>query len=387
MFEAVLISLIFVIVVSFSILLVRFIILFLKHDLRINRLLIIAMFSFVFGILYDCFRVVAYIFLDFVDLAADRFFFSIKFFFIFVGVAAMTRVVFMLNQQSGRKLKFESVIRYSVIAAAGILSIVNAFTFSERFITGFPGFYTFRIDQTLFLIITGLSIPFMAFLTIRMNLILKELRDKTIKKQMIFLLFIFVFLMIERFYSIGSSFVPHSLDLLIVEYAWIAFVSVSSLVIFLKYPDMLEMISLYFCVKSIYIIKKKGGQLLFGFDFHKEKEQESITYEKLLLGGFLYAVCRGLEVTLRLSGDLELIQVEDLNLLFKQGKHVVGLVFATENLPTTDLKLLYLLQKFERQYETNLVHWTGDLSEFQTETLEAWMYEIFRPGLKNIGKP
>ncbi len=300
----------------------------------------------------------------------------------------MIRVVFILNRQSGHQVKYNSFLRYFLLGAIGVISAVNVFTMNPESIAGFPEsiagytFYTFRINEILFYSIIALSIPFMILLSIRLRIILKEIRNRTIKNQLMLLGFIFITLILERYYNMGHFVLPHSFNGLLVEFSLITFSAIIALVIFLKYPNLLELISTYFCVKSIYVIKKKGGQLLFGYDFHEAGKKDFTEPENLLLGGFLYAISRGLEITLKLSGDLELIQIENNYLIFKQGRFVVGLVFATEDLPTTQLNLLLFLQNFEKHYETKLRQWKGDLSEFHTDIVMNWIYEIFRPAQK-----
>ena len=369
----------FIIIVTFSVLIIRFLIQFLKHDMKLTRYLIVAIYSISFGILYDSSRVISFILFGFLDETTDRFFFALKFFLIFIAVAAMIRIVFILNRQSGHEIKYDALIRYAIMGAIGVISAINIFTFTPEPISGFPGFFTYRINELLFFSIIAVTIPFLIYIFMRLRIFVKEIREKAIRYQMIFLGVVFVVLILERLYNLGHTFIPHSFDTLVAEFWLITFISISALVIFLKYPDLLELISTYFCVKSIYVIKKKGGQLLFGYDFHGEGDEDFTNPENLLLGGFIYAISRGLEVTLRLSGDLELIQIEDKYLIFKQGRFVVGLVFATEDLPATQFKLLLFLQKFERFYENSLRKWKGDLSEFQSETVMKWIYEIFRP--------
>lgn len=294
----------------------------------------------------------------------------------------MIRVVLILNRQSGYRVKYQSFLRYAIITTIGILNVGNLIlNFQSTLVPGITGFYVFNINNILFAIILTVSLFLIFYIAFKLNQVLKEIRDKTIIKQMSILGFLFIALILERYYSIGHFFIGLSANKFLVEQLLLSSIGITSLFVFLKNPNILDDISTYFCVKSIYIIRKMGGQLLFGYDFQKE-EKKIHNPENLLLAGFIFAISRGLEISLRLSGDLELIQVEDNNLVFGSGKFVAGLVFATENLPTTKLKLLLTLQKFEKYFEPILQKWTGDLSHFETDTIQEWVYEIFRPGRK-----
>lgn len=380
MIAIVLLTLASITMVASSVLIFKYLINFFKNDTIINRLLIIGMFGVLFGVLIDCSRILVFHISKFIDITLDRSLFATKFVLLFVGIAAVIRVVHILNRQSGNRIKYEALIRYLIITLIVIFSIYNLFTFVPVEILGLPGFYVLEIDRIIYIIIIIISILLVLYTTIKLIQIIDKIRDKTIVRPFLIIIFLFSALVLERFYSIGHLFVDRSSTLLILELSILASIAVSSLVMFLKNPTLFEMISTYFCVKSIYLIIKKGGQLIYGHDFQREIESETIDQEFLLLGGFIYAVSQGLEATLNLSGDLELIEVENNYLLFSSGKYILGLAFVTENFPTLKLKLILLLQRFETYFENSLKDWKGDLSKFNLKTVDNWVSEIFRPG-------
>ena len=384
MLEILILTLVSITTVSFTIIVVRFLFRFFKYEMQINRLLIVAIGGIEFGILVDCFRISSFLFFGIIEPATDNFFFVIKFFLFWVGLAAMVRVVMILSRQSGHEVKYESILRYSILAGLGTFSLLNLFTHETTPLSGinsFSGagsFYLYQINQGLFIAILIFSFPVLVLLAVQLNKILKEVRDKPLAKQTLLLGLLFVLLVGERYFNLGHYFIPLSLTTFLIELSIVTFVSVSALLVFFTNPDFLEALSTYFCVRSIYMIMKKGGQLLFGYDFQKEIQKNVLSPDQLLLGGFVYAVSRGLEMSIQPGATIDTIQVGDMNLIFKHSKYVIGLAFISEDIPLVHFNLLLLMQRFERTYEKELEMWTGDLSAFETDMPKQWIYELFR---------
>lgn len=190
---------------------------------------------------------------------------------------------------------------------------------------------------------------------------------------------IFAFIIIERVISLGMYFIlPNSRLTIIADLLVLSFLLTMSLIVLLKNPEFLENISTYFNVKSIYFIKKTGGQLLYSYNFESEQSVMAISPNQFLLGGFIHAVTLGLEQLLKDWGKMETIKVGDTFLLFKDGKYVLGIIFTTQVTPMLHLKLLMLMQKFEQLFEKSLQNWTGILKEFESDQIKNWIIENFR---------
>ncbi|MDD1779250.1 MAG: hypothetical protein LUQ65_13875, partial [Candidatus Helarchaeota archaeon] len=143
--------------------------------------------------------------------------------------------------------------------------------------------------------------------------------------------------------------------------------------------DLLETISSFFCLKTLYLIKKESGHIFYEHEFRATGESTSaLLADRFLLGGFLYAITQGLELGLGVTGDVDIIQAGKTTILLRHGKFVFGMLFALEYTPTLEAMVRKFLDRFEQTYASVLEKWSGDLSQIKMEQLHAWTLEIFK---------
>lgn len=361
-----------------SILLARFLLDSLRHQTQIHQHVFIIFLIFGFGIIFEYLRISYFFIFGPIDEFIYRICFYLNCLFIFLSISIALRAMFIFYKQSGNTVKHERYIRifYSVLPLA--LSVLNMFTYYKTDVNEF-GYYTYQLHPIFYLLIPVFYAPLLIFILIKTKEYLYKIQNKKLTNQMLQFTIIFAFIIIERVISLGMYFIlPNSRLTIIADLLVLSFLLTMSLIVLLKNPEFLENISTYFNVKSIYFIKKTGGQLLYSYNFESEQSVMAISPNQFLLGGFIHAVTLGLEQLLKDWGKMETIKVGDTFLLFKDGKYVLGIIFTTQVTPMLHLKLLMLMQKFEQLFEKSLQNWTGILKEFESDQIKNWIIENFR---------
>ena len=377
MLDTIMVTMVFIVLIGVVLLLIRLSILFLRQQISITRLFIGAYYCFGFVILWECYRILYFVFTKSVDVPFDRFAFALNFFLIIFAVSLISQATMIGSKQSGHRISHDTFIKNIYFVAAIIFAILNGYTYYQSELNAF-GFYTYQVNTTLTIIIIIVYTPLLIFMIIKNIITLKEIRNKILLIQISILSSLFVIMIVERFLILTLyNFLLSPLAILI-DLFIILCIALSSLILSIKNIKIFEEISTYFNVKSVYLLWKKDGQMIYGYDFQKEGDPDPFAPDRLLLGGFIYAISHGLEASLKTEGQLESIQIGDITLLFKHGKYVIGILFITEETPMVHLKLLLLMQRFERRYKTELEHRTGDLSKLSLPTLQDWIDEMFR---------
>ncbi|NVM29761.1 MAG: hypothetical protein HWN65_13035 [Candidatus Helarchaeota archaeon] len=377
MLEPLMVTLVILILIVSVILVIRLTVPFIKRQAAITRLVIGTYFCFLFGVIWESCRILYLIFTPAPEAPFERFAFALKVFFILLAISLVFQIIIIVNRQSGHQILGESYIRYFYLLALLVFTIINGYSYYQSKPNAF-GFSTYQVHPIVSLIIFALYIPLLIFIVIRLSITIKDIKNKSLFTQVIFLATFFVVIEVERYIIITFyEFLSHPIAI-IIDLSVILIVAVTSLILFIKNIDLLEEISTYFGIRSIYLIRKDGGQMIYGFDFRREGDSDPLAPDRLLLGGFIYSISHGLASTLKTRGELESIQIGDLTLIFKHGKYVIGILFLTEETPMVSLKLLTLMERFERHYETDLEHWTGDLTKVSTQALQDWIDELFR---------
>ena len=375
--DIVVIILDFIIAIAFSSLIITFSIHLYKQFTKFKQLMLITLLGFGFGILYDCIRSISWIFSGTFLVEIDSFMFFLKVFLILVGMYCMLGVVVTLNKQSGREIKYVLIIKALYIFLTGFFATLNATTFFTKDTTEF-GFYAYQVDEVTYILMLVFYLPFFIFLANESRYFVTKVENPVLTNQFKFLGVLFGFLFVERFYTIGHYYFPFTNVFHLVDLSLLTFISLGSWILFFRNKNLMDMISTYFNVTSIYLIRKEGGQLLFNHDFKEQDAQDALSPTRFLLGGFIHAATRGLEHILKIWGKMEAIKIGDTTLLFKDGKYMLGIIFVSENIPIVHLRLIMLMQKFERQFEHALENWTGNLSMFKSDEIQNWVLEIFR---------
>ena len=367
----------FVILISISLLIILLLKQYLRYKTQLARILVTAFYSFGFGIYFECFRALSFIFFEHhIDPFINKFLFIISTFLILFGIFTAFQALLIFNRQSGHEIPKESFIKYSYLATIAVISIFNIFMAIEIYSPELG--YIYQLHPILIIATIAVQILLLIFVIARTRTYLREITNKKLVFQLVLFLSFFTALSVERCFSlVYFLLLPNPFYIYIIDLSILAFFLVIGFILLLKNPVFLEAISTYFCVKSIHILRKKGGQVVFRHDF-QQTDRSDLVPDQLLLGGFIYAVTSGLEATLKVSGKMEEIKVGDITILFKHGKYVLGIEFVTENTPTLHLKLLQFMQKFESYYSPVLEDWTGDLSQFDSKMIQTWAYEIFR---------
>jgi hypothetical protein len=184
---------------------------------------------------------------------------------------------------------------------------------------------------------------------------------------------------INFYSSVFSSLFHSSLYGLLADSLFILILlSLVSYNLFFGRIDLLETISSFFCLKTLYIIKKESGHVFYEHEFRAGESSSALLTDRFLLGGFLYAITQGLELGLGLSGDIDIIQAGKTTLLLRHGKYVFGLLFTIEYTRTLEEMIRKFMDRFEQSYASVLENWPRDLSAIRMEQLNAWTLEIFK---------
>lgn len=348
----------------------------LKSITQLNFALFIAFTSLGFGIFFDCIRTLFFMFSDSIWVYGDEVCYYLKIFLLFVGVSAILRIISLLNKQSGQKNRHETNIRYFYIAATVIISILN-FYFHEKtnpVSSGFlMGFYTYQISPYLYLLILILYIPLIIYLSFKIRVLLGNVKKQILKKEVLLLGLVIAALINERNLNIAAYLIFDPIAILFIEFSIIAAISIIVFILSLKFPNLIDDVSAFFNLKAIYLLRKHGGNILFEMNF---KSKTPSTPDRLLMGGFLYAISSGLEEAFHVGGEIKKIKVGETTLLFEYGDHVYGLLFVSERVPFLHHKLKMVIQKVEENFTDAITQ--GEFADINYDQIEKWILESFQ---------
>ncbi len=369
--------LVHVVIIFYLISLLRVIIEYLKNRTNINQTFVIMFSSIGYGVLYDCIRILNFLVSGYFNVYFDKISFLFKLPTVLIAYSFLARILFKFMEVSGYNIKKYIPIRIFFLGMFIILSFLNLFTYYQSYFYDLFGFYMYMVNPILRIIIYFLYTPFFLILGIKGMKLLSEIENKVIKRRITCMFTFFGILIMGRLYNLGY-FSPFSnymstyiIDFLIISISLFCLCSFA-----IKYPELLQLISTYFSVKSVYIIQK-NGTLIFDHDFKEEISQHPISPKQILLGGFIYAVNKGLKSFFDLTGEINVINFGKLIALIKHGKYIFVILSASENTPTIQQKLNLLIEKFETLYEYELENWTGP-SIFKSEDVKKLIYESFR---------
>ena len=363
---------------------VKFLRYILKSNTQINRLLFFALICFFLGFLYDSIRLEAFFLLGGVDPTLDKLFFCLKVFLIFVAISFLLRLLFIINRQGGRPLKHELIIRFFYYGMICFFTIFNVY-FYEKIPLDSGTLYVFQIHPTTFLILLLTYTPIAVFVIFKTIELSRKINQKTLSKLTLIFGIVITLVVFERlvnitlYSSIFSSLFDSSLYGLLVDSSFVLIIlSLVSYNLFFGKLDLLETVSSFFCLKTLYLIKKESGHIFYEHEFRAGASSSALLTDRFLLGGFLYAITQGLELGLGLSGDVDIIQAGKTTILLRHGKYVFGLLFTLEHTPTLEGMVRKFMDRFEQSYSSVLENWPGDLSAIKMEQLNAWTLEIFK---------
>jgi len=184
--------------------------------------------------------------------------------------------------------------------------------------------------------------------------------------------------MVERFLDMGGGLVfPVSFLRVVVEFTFISILFSICVAFILRDPDFYDNLSSYFCVKSIYLLRK-SGQMLFGYNFQEEESEINFTSDQLLIGGFIYAISNGLKMSLKLEGEVDEIDIGETTLIIEHGEKTFAILFVSEHTEKLHQKIQTFIKTFEKQFDEELTNWTGDISSFHSEKTQKIIFDIFK---------
>ena len=111
--------------------------------------------------------------------------------------------------------------------------------------------------------------------------------------------------------------------------------------------------------RSIFIIRKIGGENLLHFSFTELEADESI------MAAFLDAIEQAGAAVLGVGGSFERIDRGDIQLLFEHGELTFIAVVSKKETPNLRKQMKVLIKEFEESYHAQLVNWIGTVEIFE----------------------
>ncbi len=348
-----------------------------KEQNFIVQLVLLILVSTGYSILYETIRLFA--FLGFIPYEGtfDIIGYYFVIFLTLFSFSLLFKLLLILAKQKGQEIKYGEVIRNVYLIIIIGLFGVNALTYIESSPVEF-GYFEFETHPILFYIILIIYLPYLTFMFKTFRGLFKEVNNKRIKRQFVAVRTIFVVILIERLVDLGGSYLfPVTFLRIFIEYSFLFLILIVAVFFILSERDFFENLSSYFCVKSIFFIRKTG-QMLFGYQFHEHESQISFSSDELLIGGFIYAISNGLKMSLNIEGEIDEIEIGETTLIIEHGKETFAIFFVSEHTNKLHEKIKTFIKEFETNFKDELENWTGDISQFHSEKTQALIFDIFK---------
>jgi len=348
-----------------------------KEKTELVKIVLLILISLGYGVVYEAFRLLTFIglfpYLRILDIIGYYF----VIFLTLLSFNLMFRILLILSRQSGNKLKHGQLIRNVFIILLIGFSGVNILTYFETSPIEL-GFFEFITSPILFYILLICYIPFFFYIYVKMSRLFNNVTNKRILFQVRVVVIFFGIFMVERFLDMGGGLVfPVSFLRVVVEFTFISILFSICVAFILRDPDFYDNLSSYFCVKSIYLLRK-SGQMLFGYNFQEEESEINFTSDQLLIGGFIYAISNGLKMSLKLEGEVDEIDIGETTLIIEHGEKTFAILFVSEHTEKLHQKIQTFIKTFEKQFDEELTNWTGDISSFHSEKTQKIIFDIFK---------
>ncbi len=351
---------------------------YLRNKSETNLLIVILFLSFGLGVIYDCSRVIIFATFGTFNENIDTNGFGMKVFLILLAFSIIIRIIIKYSEISGHKTEKDLQIRIFYVLAMILFSVLNIFTFYPTIFYEESGFFVYNVNFILGLHIYGIYIALFIFIMRRSKIILNEIKNEEVKKHVVIPLISIGTLTFERSFSIGYlSPIIESYYIIIIDYLLLTLILFFLCLFIFKYPDTMEVISTYFSIKSVYLVRSNGS-LIYEFDFQKEIPKYPFSPKRLILAGFVYAVSQGFKTVLEFDSEIDTINFGKETLLFKHGKYLFGVLYITETSPSIVKKLTRFIRQFEDYYDKELKEWKGSLSFLEHDKIKNWIYKCFR---------
>lgn len=351
---------------------------FYKYQTRINNLLVRITFCFGFGSFYDFLRVSFFIFSWYLYPFADKLAYCVKFFLYMVALYYEARLMSILMKNARIEIKHEKIRKVVHLVFIATFFIICLLTIQQSSVSP-SGLFTYATSDRLFWPLTVLFVIVFVFLGAMALKVFKNAKEGEIKKRVGITLMFFGLLTSIGYVNIRNFiYIPW-------DYPYILFYSIfiiallGSLVIsFLKFPELLEVLNLYFNVSSLYLIKE-NGEFIFSHDLIEEGLLEEIaSSRKEMLGGFIYAISRGVGLALKIDAKVNLLDFGDFKLVIEQGNFVYGVLLINEYSPILEERLIKIIYQFESKFKDDIINWNGKLSDEKKENIKKLIYKLLR---------
>ncbi|NHI94647.1 MAG: hypothetical protein EAX96_19300 [Candidatus Lokiarchaeota archaeon] len=350
---------------------------FYRFKTRINNYLLRISFCFGFGTFTNLFRILFFIYPMYLYPFADKLAYCVKLILYTIGLFYEVRLIEILYKNSGQKLQieqFRKIIHTFFIAS---ISIICLFTVEKSPISP-SGLYTYTINAGLFWVLTSLILTVFFFIIIMARKVFINTKTIEIKKRLTIALTLFAFLTFEGYLNVRYfSWLPYGYPFIIFDVIFLIVLLGGILVAFVKFPDLLEVLNIYFNVGSIYIIKE-NGEFIYSEDFLDKSSEDVVYSRKELLGGFIFAISRGVGLALKTDAKVSAIDFGNLKLIIEQGMHVYGVLIVKDYSPILEERLLKIINQFEKKFQKDLEKSTEKLSDNKKEEIKQLIDNLLR---------
>jgi len=288
------------------------------------------------------------------------------------------RLMSILMKNARIEIKHEKIRKVVHLVFIATFFIICLLTIQQSSVSP-SGLFTYATSDRLFWPLTVLFVIVFVFLGAMALKVFKNAKEGEIKKRVGITLMFFGLLTSIGYVNIRNFiYIPW-------DYPYILFYSIfiiallGSLVIsFLKFPELLEVLNLYFNVSSLYLIKE-NGEFIFSHDLIEEGLLEEIaSSRKEMLGGFIYAISRGVGLALKIDAKVNLLDFGDFKLVIEQGNFVYGVLLINEYSPILEERLIKIIYQFESKFKDDIINWNGKLSDEKKENIKKLIYKLLR---------
>ena len=349
---------------------------FFKNRTELNQLLIVAYFGMGFGTLTEDIILQFLLLLNIKVILYDQMFFFMQIFFLGVGISAVLKMSIVFNESSGHKVKLGMALRIIYISIPIIFSILTVMSHYKTPVNEFGySYYQMNPYLTSFMILS--YIPLLIYLVIQQTAYLKQVK-RELRLKSVFLAFFLAIIPVVRIVHLSYYPLLGNSPFIMILFHTVMIILLLPFAIMVLYDlKFLETLFSFFAVNALFIIKD-SGQTIFGYNFKSLENKEYFSRQQLLLGGFLYAISKGLENTLYFHGKLKTIEIGDTSLLIRNGTHVFAVLFTSEVNQIIKEKLENFLTEFEITYQQELKDWTGAISNFDNTQFINLVLKYFR---------
>lgn len=279
----------------------------------------------------------------------------------------------------GYNIKYEEIIKISFLTFILILTTLAVFL-SSQLPLDIMGLYGYKLNAILFLAICLMFIPIICYALFGIKKLFNGIKEKKTKNKLTLAAVLFFIITFERIFSIKPIIlINFNYYNIIVEFLILLGIGIVATITLIKNQDMIESITSYFNVSSIYLIKN-NGDLLFSHELIQENPEDAYSPRNLLLGGFIFAISQGIEHTLKVDKKIGSISLGKgtRNLIIRHGKHTIGVLFIKEASYLLEEKLQMFIDKFEILHKKELDNWRGKIADIRKDDLKIFIYDLFR---------